>query len=579
MAMGKTMQRRTWMKTVGTVIGGTAASVTLGPIESAAESVAAPQPKGAPSVKSGIVSTSDSAIVETTAGKIRGFSRDGIFAFKGVPYADDTGGKNRFMAPAKPAPWTGVRSALQLGPASPQAFNATFEGRRGGWNNDEEAFMFEWDDGQPGEHCLRVNVWTPSINDNRKRPVLVWMHGGGFTSGSSNELRMYDGESLSRRGDVVVVSLNHRLGVLGYLNLMEYGEKWSNAVNVGQLDLIAALQWVKENIGNFGGDPAKVLIFGQSGGGNKIGTLMGMPAAKGLFQRAVIQSGSGLRQQTPDRSGQLAAATIAELGLTKATLDQIQDLPFQRIVQAGLFAQRKLQPQAPAPGTGGGLNWGPTVDGKHLPRHAWDPAGPSFSADVPLMVGSVLNEFANSIQRNDPKLDRMTIDDVKHQLRTTYAERTDGILDVFKKAHPAARPYELLSRIQTAAGPRQNAVTQAERKAAQGAAPVYNYWFQWQTPILDGRPRAFHCSELPFVFYNTDRCAAMTGGGPEPRDLAGRIADAWIAFAKNGDPNHAGLPKWAPFTADTAGTMIFDTKSEFRLRPDTEERAALRRTS
>jgi para-nitrobenzyl esterase len=209
MAMGKTKQtmpRRTWMKTVGTVIGGTAASATLAPIES----VAAPQPKSTTAVKSGIVSTPDSAIVETTAGKIRGFVRDGIFAFKGVPYADDTGGKNRFMAPAKPTPWTGVRSALALGPASPQAINCTFEGRRGGWNNDEEAFMFEWDDGQPGEHCLRVNVWTPSISDNRKRPVLVWMHGGGFTSGSSNELRMYDGESLSRRGDVVVVSLNHR---------------------------------------------------------------------------------------------------------------------------------------------------------------------------------------------------------------------------------------------------------------------------------------------------------------------------------------------------------------------------------
>jgi para-nitrobenzyl esterase len=408
------------------------------------------------------------------------------------------------------------------------------------------------------------------------------MHGGGFTSGSSNELRMYDGESLSRRGDVVVVSLNHRLGVLGFLNLMEYGPKWADAVNVGQLDLIAALGWVKANIGTFGGDPGKVLIFGQSGGGSKVGTLMGMPAAKGLFHRAVIQSGSGLRQTTPDRSGQLAAATIAELGLTKATLDQIQEVPFQRVVQAGLLAQRKLQPTAPAPGTGGGINWGPTVDGTHLPRHAWDPTAPAFSSDVPLLVGSVLNEFQNSIQRGDPKLDKMTIDEVKTQLTTTYAERTPHILDVFSKAHPGASPYELLSRIAAAAGPRQNAVTQAERKAAQaaqGGAPVYNYWFQWQTPILDGRPRAFHCSELPFVFYNTDRCAAMTGGSAEARELGGRIADAWIAFAKNGDPNHAGLPKWAPFTAESGGTMIFDTRSEFRNNPDADERAALKRTS
>jgi len=577
MAMRKmkhAMERRTWMKTVGTVIGGTAASVTLGTIESAA----APRTKTA-QPKGGIVATSNNAIAETTAGKIRGFSRDGIFAFKGIPYADDTAGKNRFMAPVKPTPWTGVRSAMALGSACPQAYNATFEGRRGGWNNDEEAFMFEWDDGQPGEHCLRVNVWTPSINDNRKRPVLVWMHGGGFTSGSSNELRMYDGESLSRRGDVVVVSLNHRLGVLGYMNLMEYGPKWADAVNLGQLDLIAALGWVKDNIANFGGDASKVLIFGQSGGGSKVGTLMGMPAAKGLFHRAVIQSGSGLRQQTPDRSGQLAAATLAELGLTKSTLDQIQDLPYQRVVQAGLLAQRKLQPTAAAPGTGGGLNWGPTVDGTHLPQHAWDPNGPSYSADVPLLVGTVLNEFTNSIQRGDPKLDQMPIDEVRKQLTVTYGARADGILDLFKKAHPTATPYELLSRITTAAGPRQNAVTQAERKAAQGGAPVYMYWFHWQTPILDGRPRAFHCSELPFVFYNTDRCAAMTGGSDEARELGGRIADAWIAFAKNGDPNHSGLPKWAPFTAESGGTMIFDTKPEFRTNPDTEERRALRRTN
>jgi para-nitrobenzyl esterase len=564
------MERRTWMKTVGSVIGGTAASVALG----TKESVAAP-PKAA-QTKGTIVASSNNAIVETTAGKIRGFSRDGIFGFKGIPYADDTSGKNRFMAPVKPTPWARVRSAMALGPASPQAINCTFEGRRAGWNNDEEAFMFEWDDGQPGEHCLRVNVWTPSINDNRKRPVLVWIHGGGFTSGSSNELRMYDGESLSRRGDAVVVSLNHRLGALGFMNLMEYGPKWADAVNLGQLDLIAALGWVKDNIGNFGGDAGKVLIFGQSGGGSKVGTLMGMPAAKGLFHRAVIQSGSGLRQQTPDRSGQLAAATLAELGLTKATLDQIQELPYQRIVQAGLLAQRKLQPTPPPPGTGGGLNWGPTVDGKHLPQHAWDPSGPSYSATVPLLVGNVLNEFTNSIQQGDPKLDQMPIEEVKKRLSATYNDRTDAILEVFKKAHPAATPYELLSRINAAGASRQNAVTQAERKAAQGGAPVYMYWFHWQTPILDGRPHAFHCSELPFVFYNTDRCAAMTGGTADARDLGGRIADAWLAFAKNGDPNHSGLPKWAPFTADSCGTMIFDTKSEFKTNPDTEERRALR---
>jgi para-nitrobenzyl esterase len=568
--MRKGSTRRTWMKTAATIAGGAAAASWPSPA-----AARTPPPSQAPSSGNGPLTASGSkTIVETVYGKVRGFSRNGIHAFKGMPYAASTASAQRFMAPAKPKPWTGVRSSLALGPSSPQPFNCTFQGRRGGWNNDEEAFMFDWDDGRPSEDCLRANVWTPGINDNRKRPVLVWIHGGGYSSGSSNELRMYDGESLSRRGDVVVVSLNHRLGVLGYINLLEYGDKWANAGNTGMLDIVAALGWVKENIGNFGGDPASVMIFGQSGGGGKVGTLMGMPSARGLFQRAGIQSGSNVRRPPQDRSPELAAAVLQELGLNKSSIDKLQELPFERIVEAGLIAQRKMNPTPAAPGTGGGVNWAPVIDGKVLPEHPWDPKGSPLSAEVPLLVGTVLNEFGNSIQAGDPSLDEMTIDEARKRLTAQRGDKADQVLDLFRKSYPKATPYELFSRISGMTA-RQNAVTQAERKAAQNAAPAYLYWFQWQTPVLDGRPRAFHCSELPFVFNNTDRCATMTGGGADARELGGKMADAWIAFARSGNPSHKGLPKWPAFNAASCPTMIFDNACTVQNAPDTEHRKVL----
>jgi para-nitrobenzyl esterase len=356
---------------------------------------------------------------------------------------------------------------------------------------------------------------------------MVWLHGGGYSAGSGQELKSYDGENLSRRGDVVVVTLNHRLNVFGYLNLAEYGEPYASSANVGQLDLVAALEWVRDNVGNFGGDPGNVTIFGQSGGGGKVGTLMAMPAAKGLFHRAVVQSGSSLRQATPDRSGKLAGALLQELGLSAATVKQLHELPYQRLTEAAVAAVRKVNPTPAAPGSGMGINWGPTVDGKVLPNHSFDPTAPSYSAGVPLLVGTVLNEFTTGL--GNPQFEALTEEELKQRVTATRGERAGQIIEVFRRAHPGAKPCDLLSLINTAATTRQNAVTQAERKAAQGAAPAYLYWFTWQTPVLDGRPRAFHCIELPFVFYNTDRCAAMTGGTAAARELGARVADAWAS--------------------------------------------------
>ncbi|HXW06957.1 MAG TPA: carboxylesterase family protein [Vicinamibacterales bacterium] len=560
--------RRAWMKTAAVLTGAAAAKSVVPP------GLEAQTSRSSTAASMAVRASAQSNVVETTAGRVRGFAADGIHTFKGIPYAASTAGAQRFMAPAKPTPWTGVRSALALGPSSPQAYNCTAIARRGGWNNDEEAFMFDWDDGRPSEDCLRVNVWTPGLDAGR-RPVLVWIHGGGYSSGSSNELRMYDGESLSRRGNVVVVSLNHRLGVLGYLNLAEHGDRWASAGNAGMLDIVAALGWIKENIASFGGDPGRVMIFGQSGGGGKVGNLMGMPSARGLFQRAAIQSGStGVRRPARDRSAELAAAVLHELGLTRATLDKLQELPYERIVEAGVLAQRKMNPTPAAPGTGGGVNWAPVVDGRILPEHPWDPHASPLSAEVPLLVGTTLNEFANSIQAGDPSLDGMTLDEVKKRLAAQRGERADQILQSFQQTFPNATPYELFSRISGMTS-RMNAVLQAERKEAQRAAPVYLYWFQWQTPILDGRPRAFHCAELPFVFYNTDRCATMTGGGGDARELAGRMADAWVAFARTGDPNHAGLPKWPAFTAAPCPTMVFDDTCVVANGPDADQRRLL----
>jgi para-nitrobenzyl esterase len=512
-----------------------------------------------------LIASDSNAVIETNAGKIRGYTRNGIYTFKGVPYAATTAGQARFLAPSKVQPWSGIRSSMQYGPVSPQP-------PRAGWSNDETAFFFNWNDGIPGEDCLRLNVWSPGLKGNRKRPVMVWMHGGGFVAGNGQEHPAYDGENLSRRGDVVVVTLNHRLGVLGYLNLAEYGEKYAASANAGNLDLVAALEWVRDNIAEFGGDAGNVTIFGQSGGGGKVSTLMAMPAATGLFHRAIVESGSSLRQATPDRSAKLAAAVLEQLGISATSLDRLHEVSYDQLVQAGIAGVKKLQPTPAAPGSGMGINWGPTVDGKILPHHAFDPAAPQESARVPLLVGTTLNEFTTALGR--PEAELMTDDELRKRVAEQHGDKAAHIIEVFHRAHPGAKPFDLWSFISTARV-RQNAVTQAERKSAQGTAPAYLYQFAWQTPVLDGRPRAFHCAEISFAFYNTDVAASMTGGGADARELSAKVADAWINFARKGDPNHPGLPKWPAFSADTEPTMIFDNRCEVRNRHDAEERLAV----
>lgn len=557
------INRRTLLKGTATLAGS-----ALLPLSLQAEAKTKAPKTVAQSCDTVIAAGDTKAIVETTAGKVRGFVRNGIHTFKGIPYAGTTEGSARFQPPTKPKPWTGVRSSMQYGFVCPQQV-------RTGWANDEVAFMFEWEDGRPGEDCLLANVWTPGVNDNKKRPVMFWIHGGGFTAGSGQELKAYDGENLARRGDVVVVSLNHRLGILGFLNLAEYGSRYADSANVGQLDIVAALEWVRDNIANFGGDPNNVTIFGQSGGGAKVGTLMAMPAAKGLFHKAIVQSGSSLRQVPLESSAKLTATLLAELGLNGSQIEQLHKLSAMQLVEAGVAAVRKLTPTpAPTPGSGGNrIGWGPVVGGRVLPAHPFDPTAPAISAHIPMLIGTTLNEFVTAM--GNPQMESLSEAELKQRVTATHGAKAEQIIATFRRTHPKAKPIDLLSLISVTGATRRNAILQAERKAAQNAAPAYLYLFAWQTPVLDGRPRAFHCAELPFCFDNTDRAAAMTGGGAEARTLAAKVSEAWISFARKGDPNHSGLPKWPAFTPDKVPTMIFDSKCELKNNPDGEERQVL----
>ncbi|HTV55546.1 MAG TPA: carboxylesterase family protein [Terriglobia bacterium] len=572
------LSRRVVMKRTAALAAGTAASaLASSKLIASPEAQTVAQPYEArPTL---IIASPHKNVVETACGKVYGYVKDGIVSFRGIPYGASTAGKNRFMPPAQPEPWAGERSALYWGPVAPQPFTSTTDAPRGGWKHDREAFMFDWEDGHDSEDCLRINVWTPSINDNARRPVMMWLHGGGFVFGSCQELRMYPGDGLAHRGDVVAVSVNHRLGALGFANLMDYGEQYASSPNVGMLDLVLALQWVKTNIANFGGDPGRVLIFGQSGGGGKVSTLMGMPSAQGLFHRGVVESGSMLGDRSREDSARATTAVLAELGLNRHNISRIHEIPYQKIIEAAVHSERV----SGAYGIHEGLGWGPVVDGTVLPRAAWTPDAPACSKNVPLIVGNTLNEFFNSVQMDEASLDSISMDEARKRLSGAGAlsfsanlgKGTDHVIEVFRETYPRATPFTMFSIISAMATMRIDALTQAKRKAEQGGAPAYNYWFQWQTPILDGQARAFHCSELPFVFYQTEVCAPMTGGGPDALNLAGRMADAWISFARTGNPNHAGLPLWPAYDPVKMPTMIFDNQCVVKGDPNGEIRKAI----
>jgi len=494
------------------------------------------------------------AIVQTESGNVRGYIHHSIYTYKGIPYAH----ADRFMAPVKPRPWSSVRSSLTYGPVCPMDPTSTV--------NDEFEFPFQHNWGYYNENCQSLNVWTPGINDQKKRPVMVWFHGGGFTTGSYVELPSYDGENLSRKADLVVVSVNHRLNVLGFLDLSAYGEKYRNSANAGLMDLVAALQWVKQNIAQFGGDPDNVTIFGQSGGGGKVTSLMNAPSAKGLFQKAIVQSGSYLTGFTESSvARRIAAGILDELHLQPSQVDSLQTIPYERLNNAAKKAMGKVTAALRAEGKnvpGFGLMWGPNLDSSFLPYQPDAPEAIALSKNIPLLVGSTKNEFTPFI----PGSRDMTMDAARTSLQKKYGEKADAYMAAVLKAYPeTTKPSDYIDIDNIF---RPGAIRQANQKAIPGAAPVYMYLFTWQSPVLDGAFKAMHCMEIPFVFDNISRCEEMTGGGKDAYALADKMSSAWANFARTGNPNAKGLPSWPAYTAENGAVMIFDNKCQVKTFPD-----------
>ena len=530
----------------------------------ARQSAAVPRERGR------VIASDASTVVETVSGKIRGFKREGVYVFKGLPYGASTSGAGRFMPPAKPEPWTGIRNTLQYGRVCPTSDSTHFntDGKNLA-NSDEDAFLLHRGAAVavPGEDCLRLNLWTPDISASRKRPVMVYMHGGGFSGGNGHDLLSYDGENLARNHDVVVVTHNHRLNVYGYLNLEAIGgEEFAMSANVGMLDIVAVLEWVRANIASFGGDPGNVTIFGQSGGGGKVIALMAMPAAKGLFHRAIVQSGPFLKALSPDYSQRVAELLMDELGLSKSQVKELQKIPVDHLSWAAVEAMKKMPASRPSlRDTFGERDWGPTVDGHTLPRHPFDPGAPTLSADVPLLTGTNLHEFVSGVDRPDAA--RMTVEDLNRLVREEFGNDGEAIISAYRQDYPKAVPFDLYATI-AASRLRIPAFAQATRKAALGPAPAYAYIYSWRTPILDNRPGSFHASEISFTFDNAELCDHYSAGAPDALGLSKQISTAWVNFARTGNPNHSGLPHWPTYTADTRATMYFDTPCEVRNDPE-----------
>jgi para-nitrobenzyl esterase len=508
------------------------------------------------------------ALADTTNGKVRGFIHRDIYNFLGIPYGASTAGKNRFMPPQKPDPWTDIYPAVYWPNSAPQVLNNFYANRY-------LAFTDYWHYDEISENCLGINVWTPGYKDNTKRPVLLWLHGGGFTSGNSIEHPEYHGENLSRKGDIVFCSLNHRLGPLGFANLAGVGgEKYAASGIVGMLDIVAALEWIRDNISNFGGDPNNVTIIGQSGGGSKVCTLTAMPSAKGLFHKAVALSGNTLRGGDKDASEKLGSYVLKEAGLKSSQIDKLQEMPWRDYYALTGAAIRKMREESTASGEMGLLGgFSPVADGLYLPKEPFYSG--SLSSDIPMIICSTFYERSPS--SFDSTLENISMDEAKVLAKTTRGfgagpgDNAPAAIDAYAKAFPDRKPIEILSMV---ISNRKGAIATIDAKSKQNA-PTYLAWFGWNTPLFDARLRAFHTMDIGFWFYNTDVQISHTGGGARPRNLAAKMADSLVQFMKTGDPNGGGLPQWPRYTIANGETMILNDVSEVKNDPDREARKSL----
>jgi para-nitrobenzyl esterase len=498
---------------------------------------------------------SNSDVARTEHGSVKGTRADGVTTFKGIPYGASTAGTARFRPPMPPQPWHEILETTEFGPMCPQ-LTSPLPSIFSSWTFDKDM----------SEDCLKLNVWTPALRDNRKRPVMVWFHGGDFAnlSGSRN---VFDGTRLCQKGDVVVVTVNHRLNLFGYLYLGELTQSLPDSGNAGMLDLVAALRWVRTNIAEFGGDPGNVTIFGQSGGGAKVSTIMAMPAARGLYHRAIVESGSYyLEAMDKDAGTKKALALLKALDMDPKDAAKLVDLPMQALL-AG-FAKASKTPDKP--------NYRPVVDGHSLPSGPWFPGGPALSANVPMMIGTMATETTLLVGAGDPST--FSLDDATMRTRLASwvpAADVDKVVAEFRVKHPDATPSDLFFAISTDRLMRQGAWQQAERKVAQHSAPVYLYELDWRTPVEGGKWHTPHSLELAFVFDNVAKSAAIVGTGPEPQKLADQMSGAWLAFAHTGNPNNAAIPHWPHYALNDRPTMVFDVQSQVVSDYRGDERVAL----
>ena len=462
----------------------------------------------------------------TSAGIIRGYTDKDICAFRGIPYGDNTATR-RFLPPLPPKPWTGIRDAIAFGNIAPQ-----LNGRR---TTEVES-----------EDCLNLNVYTPALRDEHKRPVMVWIHGGAYSNGTSNE-NLVDGVRLCKRGDVVVVGVNHRLNVFGYLYLAEIGgKKYTESGNAGMLDLVLALQWVRSNIVEFGGDPNNITIFGQSGGGAKCATLSAMPVARGLFHRIITESGQQVTGRTKKHAAETALQVLNNLHLTPDRISELDTVPVNRLIEASR-----------------GMYFGPVTDGNILPRDPFDPDASSLSKDIPMMMGNTHDETAGLIGGSDTTTYDLTWDMLPAKLTQHVKQflgnlRPEDIIAHYRQWYPQYSPSDAFFAITTAARSWRGLIIESERRVEQDGAPTFIFQFDWKSPVKGGRLRAAHAMEIPFVFDNVAFAVEQVGVGAEQQKMADMMSDVWIAFARTGNPNTPAIPIWTPFNLKNRPTMIFD---------------------
>jgi para-nitrobenzyl esterase len=473
---------------------------------------------------------SQEPVVKTTFGDVSGSLNDTVYAFKGIPYAK----AERFMPPQEPDNWSGIRECKNFGPVARQVVP---------WYPDSV---------QNEKELFSVNVWTQGINDGKKRPVLLWLHGGGFHVGASNDPMTY-GEALAKKGDIVFVSVNHRLNILGFLDLSACGEKYAQSANVGMLDIIKALEWTNKNIENFGGNPADVTIVGESGGGGKVGTLMCMPAAKGLFQKAIIQSGTLINTMTKEKSQALGLAVLENLGLTPADVEKLDTMDYRNLVKAGNDAIAKISGPR-KPGSPTMFGFAPSADGVVLLQQPFSPGFAGISKDIPLMMGSTLNELKPTAYGEK----ELTMEQAEERLSKVYGGKTKQYIELFAKAYPDYTPQDLLSVDDVF---RPFTIRTADARASETNAPLYVYFLAWKSDVDNASKGSFHGLDIPLAFNTVDLRADWTGNTEAAWKLADKMSSAWINFVKTGNPNVEGvLPVWESYSAENGVTLYFDNE-------------------